>query len=121
LKPIAESRSESIFDAINLVLGLSLFLAPWIFGLSSDSARQDAWYMGAIIALVGTSELTKFEEWAEWLNLTVAGWVIAAPWTFGFYTQTTAVLIHLVVGSIVAVSAAARLHFAHLRDSSHQR
>jgi hypothetical protein len=37
-----KKKNEPAFDAINLFLGAFLFTAPWIFGFSSDAARQDA-------------------------------------------------------------------------------
>lgn len=59
--PMAKYGRERTFDTLNLALGVFLFLAHWIFDFSSDAAKQDAWYMGALIALVAIMELADFE------------------------------------------------------------
>jgi hypothetical protein len=113
--PRTKWRNDAIVDAINLVLGAFLFLAPWIFAFSSDAARQSAWYAGFVIAFVAFMELVEFAEWTEWVNLTVGIWVVASIWALGLYAETTAMWVHLIVGLVVAILAAIELWLAHRR------
>lgn len=69
--------------------------------------------MGALIALVAIMELADFEAWAEWVNLAVGAWVMGAAWILGFYGRTTAMLIHLIVGFVVVISAGMELYGVH--------
>ncbi len=103
-------RNIPLADAISLVFGTLLFLAPWIFDLSNDTARQNAWYAGALIALVAIMELAAFAVWAEWMNLTLGVWVVASPWIMDFSDRTTALWVHLIAGSVVAISSAVDLY-----------
>ncbi len=113
-------KNISVPDAINLVVGACLFASPWIFDFWSDPATQNAWYMGAIVALVATMELAQFEEWAEWVNLTVGLWVLAAAGVLNFEGQTIAMLVHLLAGSVVTILAAIRLYAARVNSAEHQ-
>ena len=122
---LARRKNEPTVDAINLALGVFLFLAPWIFAFSSNAARQNAWYMGTLIAFVAFTEIGDFAEWAEWVNLTIGAWVMGSAWTLGFYAQTTAMRLHLIVGFVVVVSTTVDLYLVHRSRpqdaSTHQR
>jgi hypothetical protein len=43
----------------------------------------------------------------------VGAWVMGAAWILGFYARATAMLIYLIVGSLVVVSAAIELYIVH--------
>jgi hypothetical protein len=47
-----------------------------------------------------------FKEWEEWLNLLLGLWVVAAPWVLGFAAITSAMTAHVVLGLLIAASAA---------------
>lgn len=105
-------RRESLTDAANLLLGVVLFLSPSLFGFVPEvAASWNAWLSGAAIAVLAIAALAIFAEWEEWLNLVVGVWVAVSPWLLGFSAHATAMRVHLVIGVIVALVAAARLWF----------
>src|SRR5271166_5221831 len=69
------SKFEILVDALNLVLGTFLVLAPWTFGLvagfpgqSQTTAVLDACAAGTTIGLTAVAALVAFAEWQEWSN-----------------------------------------------------
>jgi SPW repeat len=107
-------KKEAVTDVVNLVLGVWLFLSPWIFGFDPETAASwNAWLSGIVIAVLAIAALAAFAEWEEWLNLIVGLWVAVSPWVVGFSANARAAWDHLVVGLIVALVAAVRLWFVH--------
>jgi hypothetical protein len=102
-------RNEAFGDVINLILGVWLFAAPWMFGFADGVAGWNAWILGALIALVAIAALTAFTEWEEWANLLLGLWVLVAPWNLGFEGSTVATINHAIIGIVVAVLAAIEL------------
>jgi len=91
----------------NLFLGEVLIFLPRIFGFAAGAQSQNAWITGTIIVILFIA-LAAFAKWEEWLNLVAGFWASASPWTPGFQ-ETTAMIVHLVIGVIVAALAAAEL------------
>src|SRR5437660_3399629 len=102
-------KKEALTDVVNLVLGVWLFLSPWILGFDPETAASwNAWLSGIVIAVLSIAALAAFAEWEEWLNLVAGLWAIVSPWVLGF-AGTTAMTVHVVIGVIVAALAAAEL------------
>jgi hypothetical protein len=106
-------RNEAFFDVANLVLGVWLFLTPWMFGFANSAAGWNAWILGIAIAIVAVAALMAFAEWEEWLNLVLGLWVLVSPWALAFQANATAMYTHVIVGIIVAVLAAIELWLVH--------
>ncbi len=68
-------------DQLIIVLGLWLFISPWVlgFGVESPPARN-AYIAGAVMAILAVFDLYKTYLWAVILNLVVGLWVAASPW-----------------------------------------
>lgn len=106
-------RKESWADVVNLLLGVWLFLTPWIFGYAgTTTAAWNAWIAGALIAVLGVAALAAFAEWEEWIEVLAGIWVAISPWVLGFSAVTAAMGWHLIVGIVVAVLAGVRLYYA---------
>src|ERR1700756_894423 len=109
-------KREALTDVVNLVLGVWLFLSPWIFGFDPETAASwNACLSGIVIAGLAIAALAAFAEWEEWLNLIVGLWVAASPWLGNFSANGTAMGLHLIVGIVVAVIAGVRLWLTHDR------
>jgi hypothetical protein len=97
-----------------LVLGLLLFLTPWMAGFAAEqTAAWTAWITGAVIALVGVAALAGYAYAAAWCNLVLGIWAIVAPWLLGFVGLTGEMWSHVVLGVLVALAAAAELWAEH--------
>jgi hypothetical protein len=66
-----------------------------------------------LIAGLAIAALAAYAAWEESLNLIIGLWVAVSPWLAGFFANSLAMYLHLVVGVIVAAIAASRLWFAH--------
>jgi len=95
-------------DVANLILGAILFLSPWIFGFEAGAASENAYIAGIVIAVLAIAALAAFAVWEEWLNLIVGLWTFASPWILGFQ-GTTAMTVHVIIGTGVAILAAIEL------------
>jgi len=107
-------RKELIPDVVNLLLGLGLFLSPWVVGYSTESAASwNAWLSGLAIAVLAIVALAAFAEWEEWITLAVGVWVAISPWLVHFSGNETATPLHVIAGIVVAAAAALRIWFLH--------
>ena len=91
-------RTAALIDVINLLLGVLLFFAPWIFGFVSTLASENAWLSGALISLLATTAILAFDAREQRLNLLVGLWVAVSPWLVGFHAEMH---IHFIVGLLL--------------------
>ncbi|WP_291855450.1 SPW repeat protein [Bradyrhizobium sp.] len=107
-------KKEMIADLVSLVIGLGLFLSPWVFGFSAESPMNwNAWLSGILIAALALVALAAFAEWPEWLTLAAGVWVVVSPWVVQFSSNATVTPLHVIAGIVVVVVAALRLWFLH--------
>lgn len=107
-------RKDSYVDIINFLLGLVLFVSPWVIGISGGLAARSAWVGGILISVAALLALFAFAEWEEWANLIFGLGVLVAPWGVGFAsTDYVATQTHVVIGIIVAVLSAWELWNLH--------
>jgi O-antigen/teichoic acid export membrane protein len=110
-------REGRVINALNVVLGLCLFLSPFLLGFTHQiAAATTAWLSGGLIAFTAFIALTDFEEWEEWINLIVGLWVTIAPWLFGFAGVTYAMWSHAGIGLAVAILAAVEIWKLHRKS-----
>jgi hypothetical protein len=105
-------RRETILDVYNIMLGVVLALAPWLFAYSSAVTRVDSWLTAAAVILVSVMAVIAFSEWEEWLATALGTWLIASPWVLGF-THTHAMYITIAIGFLVAYDALLELWVIH--------
>src|SRR5262249_52290145 len=112
-------------DGATLILGIWLFISPWVlqFGgslagpgaeaatasVTSSSAAWDAWILGIIVFAVSASALGETAFGQEWVNLILGVWLFIAPWVLSFIVMQRASWDHWIVGVLVFVIAASRL------------
>lgn len=78
-------------DWVNLILGVWLFIAPWIWhsttasSASATSSGWDGWIMGVIVAVMALWALASpAMVFPEWINALAGLWLFIAPWALGF-------------------------------------
>ena len=86
-------------DGIILLLGVWLFVSPWVMGYPSDSPPAvNAFIAGAIIATLAIFDLYKTYVWAVLVNIIVGAWVAASPWVVDVVADGPMSMSMLVVG-----------------------
>lgn len=99
-------------DWVDLALGALVFLSPWALGYAASeapgaaAASWSAWLTGPVIAATALASLIRFDDWAEWINVVLGVWLMAAPWLLGFTGLAGATGSHVVLGFLVAAFAA---------------
>jgi|SRR5487761_1984059 hypothetical protein len=114
--PQKKWRKESTLDVINLVLGIGLISAPWVFGFTGvEMANRNAWIAGAVIGVTSIAALVSLAEWEEWINLLLGLWVAISPWALSvnLVISETAVRAQVALGLVIAVLAAVELWMLH--------
>jgi hypothetical protein len=75
---------------------------------SAAAATWNAGLAGTLIACCSAAALYRHQAWADWSNLVLGGWTVAAPFLLGFGPETPA-WMHVAVGSCAAAIAALQL------------
>ena len=109
-------RRESVVDVINLILGVGLIAAPWIFGFTRvEMASRHAVMAGALISVTAILTLVVFAEWEEWVIFLLGLWVAASPWALSFdlLISETALCAQAALGLAIAALAGVELRRLH--------
>ena len=93
-------------DWVSLVLGVILFIAPWVFGTAArGTSSWDAWVVGVIgvvlallaLALISTSTIF------EWISLILGVWLFISPWVLGFAALGSAAWVAWIIGILFVI------------------
>lgn len=93
-------------DQLILLLGLWLFITPWVFTYPIPSPQAwNAFVAGAVIAILAAFELYKTYFWAVVVNLLLGIWVAISPWVMKVASDRELMWNELIVGVAVIVLA----------------
>jgi len=106
MKTFAGDRDRA-FNIGMAVLGVFLFVSPWLFGFRGASAAAwNAWIFGAIAAVIAAVAALRAYDWKEWLDVIAGLWITMSPWFLGFSGVAGAAWVHVIVGlGILALAA----------------
>lgn len=103
----ADMRSRWV-DWANLILGIWLFISPWILHLAVPGAASPGnfWWAGGAIIIFALWALTApWARWTEWINGILAIWLFISPWVLGFADVPRAGWDAWAVGVVVFILA----------------
>ena len=92
-------------DWVSLVLGIWLFVSPWLLGFYSSIPR-DSWnffIVGVAFIVFARFALNLRTLWEEWVNLALGVWMIISPWALSYSANAAARDDAVVVGLIVGL------------------
>ncbi|SRR6266581_2696539 len=94
-------------DWINLVLGVWLFVSPWILHFIDGPARQrdDFFVIGPMLALLAFAALYMHRIWEERVSLLLGLWMVMSPWILSFNYAQAPTFNSILVGTIVGALA----------------
>ena len=91
-------------DQLILLLGLWLFVSPWVIGFPGDAPQAlNAMLAGALIAALAAFDLYRTHAWAVALNLLAGLWVLVSPWVPLLGDRGPLTASNIVVGIAVIV------------------
>lgn len=98
-------------DWVNLVAGIYLFIVPWIYSTTSETAASwDLWIFGIVIGAVALWALSApLSAAAEWAQVVFGGWVFISPWVLGFAGLAAPAWSAWIVGAVVVILAGSAL------------
>jgi hypothetical protein len=103
---IAKNAYRRWQDQLILLLGLWLFITPWVFSYPIPSIQAwNAFISGAVMAILAAFDLYKTYFWAVVVNLLVGIWVAVSPWVLKVADQRELMWNELIVGLAVVVLA----------------
>ncbi len=92
-------------DWVGLVLGVWLFLSPWLLAYAATGAAAwSAWAIGVATIIFFAIGLAQPRPWEEWVNIVLAALLILAPFFFGFMNAGIA-WNHWIVGLLIGADA----------------
>lgn len=96
-------------DWLMLVLGAWLFFSPFFmaYGSIGDPAALNAFIVGAAVGLFAIwSIYAPGRTWEGWISLLLGGWLVFAPFLFGFYgTAQVAAWNSIAIGALIVADA----------------
>lgn len=92
-------------DSANLILGVWLFISPWLLNYADTVAGWNAYAMGAGIVVFALLAAYMPKAWEEVLNTLLGVWLVVSPFVLNFVTMPK-VALHTVVVGILATAFA---------------
>ena len=102
---MAQQTGQRWQDWLTLILGVWLFISPWVGFADSTAAAWNAWIFGAVIAAVSAWALAEPQKWEEWVNFALGAWLMIAPFVLVFSPEAAQTWNHLIIGAVVFVDA----------------
>jgi len=94
------------FEAgLNVLLGLWLFVSPWVYGSYMNPNSWNSWIVGAVIAIIGVIRLSTSSPGVSWINAILGAWIFFSPWIYGYRLDTGRFINSLCVGVLVVLFA----------------
>jgi VIT1/CCC1 family predicted Fe2+/Mn2+ transporter len=98
-------------DWITAALGVILFITPFVFGDTSQTAAAWTAYVGGVLLFVfgGGSLLLRWNNTVEYLPVIVGVALFLAPWVLGFSGIAAMAWSAWVIGVLAVISAGSAL------------
>ncbi|HEX7327533.1 MAG TPA: SPW repeat protein [Casimicrobiaceae bacterium] len=114
------TRQQRWQDWINLLLGIWLFISPWVVGFEGTqmAASWNAWILGVAIVVFSAIAVSMPQVWEEIINLLLGIWMVISSWVIGATSrpvETNAVIVGLLV-ILFAILAMAMSRDAHRKE-----
>jgi len=93
-------------DWSSLAIATILLLAPWILHYTSWMATLATSFSAAILLLLSAVAFAEIDDSETPEYFIVGVWLLVSPWILGFWPDTRALLVHLLVGGVLVAYAA---------------
>ncbi len=97
------ARGASSFAAL---VGVWLFLSPWIYGAAGDASAWNSWIIGALVVIFAAIRRSHPAVTSlSWINSAFAIWIFASPWVYGYVRGDGRFVNSLCIGVILFCTA----------------
>ena len=102
MQDLPRARPNQWRDFINLLLGIWVYVSPWVLGYSAIRiAELNANAVGLVIAVAAIAAIVHFYRWEEWVNILLGAWLIASPWVLPIPADQALMWNQGIAGAIV--------------------
>ncbi len=101
--PDASARMAS---GLNVLLGIWLFVSPWVYRSYTNPNSWNAWIVGFLLVVFAGIQFanTGGLRFLSWLNCLLGIWTFFSPWIFGYTANHGRFVNSLCVGVIVFIA-----------------
>ena len=93
-------------DWINLLLGIWIYVSPWVIGRSLDDVVVANYsIVGMAVVALAVACLVAFRLWEERATLLLGFWLLISPWVLGFRTSAAHFWNAVIIGALLIVHA----------------
>jgi len=115
--------TTELFGRFNVLLGIWLFISPFVFGLYTPGAIgtvvYHSFFMGAALVVVAVTAHYHRYMWEEVINLLLGFWLILSPFVLGFSTDVMVMMNHIIIGVLVGIDAIVNILYSS-RKTTHR-
>jgi hypothetical protein len=100
-------RQKRWQDWLNLLIGIWLFISPWVMGFAGSGTGADwnAWIIGVAIVVFSAIAVSLPQAWEEVINILLGIWMVISSWVIGV-TSRAVETNFVIVGLLVILFAA---------------
>ena len=92
---------ENIPNALSLMLGIWLFVSPWVYGGAGSARALNSWIAGAAIVILAAIRFGNAPVPLRLVSALLGVWVFVSPWVYGYAGNTGRLINSLGVGMLV--------------------
>ena len=90
-------------NMIVMMVGLWLWVSPFVLHFKSGGASSDASVAGIFIASIAMMTVATQQTWGKWATVILGAWLIASPWLLGFSQRPVSSDDVMIVGAAVVL------------------
>jgi hypothetical protein len=100
-------REKRWQDWLNLLIGIWLFISPWVMGFAGSGTGADwnAWIIGVAIVVFSAIAVSLPQAWEEVINILLGIWMVISSWVIGVTIRAVETKF-VIVGLLVILFAA---------------
>ena len=100
-------REKRWQDWLNLLIGIWLFISPWVIGFAGteNGASWNAWILGVAIVVFSAFAVSLPQVWEEVVNILLGIWMVISSWVIGVASRAVETNF-VIVGLLVILFAA---------------
>ncbi len=115
-----EGASPRAGSTLNLIAGIWLVIAPFVFGYSTVAMMNDSVITGIVVAILAVVGLTiASETWSRWLNLIAGIWLIVSAAIYRAAESPALIWNAIIMGVLVIAFSAWSI--SAVRHQRHER
>ena len=114
------ANGARVTAGINFLIGIWVFVSPWVYGAASNSNAWNSWIVGALVAIFA---LIRWSSPAGarglgWANMILGSWLFISPWVYVYTANSGRFINSLCAGVAIFVLSlyGASLHRTGMTD-----